>query len=144
MERFFCSDMDLHPQQFLKILNQPRMIEQASARLPCDKKIEVATLGGLTASDGAEHTQIVSPAFLSNAADMFTLIAPQLIQCDHLSPLCDKQPHPYRPSHKQIHFSYLTVNRTFTKTSPPDINPDFLTLCAIVSPGQITYAPPIH
>ncbi len=55
MERILASDMDLHADQLLVILNQPRMIQQTPTRLPSYQQIEIAIFAGFTASHGAGH-----------------------------------------------------------------------------------------
>jgi hypothetical protein len=74
--------MDLHPKQLLKILNQPRVIHQAAARLPRHQQIEVAVLVGFTAGYGAKHTQAMRAATPGKPKDFLAPLGPQCVQSD--------------------------------------------------------------
>jgi hypothetical protein len=58
VERFLSPDVDLDPEQFLEVLNQPGMIQQTPARFPGDQQIEVAILIGFTAGHRAEYAHV--------------------------------------------------------------------------------------
>jgi len=77
--------MDLDPEQLLKILNQPGMIQQTPARLPRYQQIEVAVLIGFTAGHGAEHAQAVGAAPPGEPEDFFPPFRAQRVQGDHVS-----------------------------------------------------------
>ena len=78
-------DVDLHPEQFLEILNQPGVIQQTPARFPRYQQIEVAVLIGFTTGHGAEHAQAVGAAPLSEAEDLLPPFRAQCVQRDHVS-----------------------------------------------------------
>ena len=77
--------MDLDPEQLLKILNQPGMIQQTPARLPGDPQVEVAILIGFTAGHGAEPAQAVGAAPLGETENLLPPLCTQSVQGDHIS-----------------------------------------------------------
>ena len=62
MQRLLGTDVNLHPEQLLKILNQPSVVEEAAPRFPVHQQVEVARGVGFTARHGAEHSQVAGAA----------------------------------------------------------------------------------
>jgi hypothetical protein len=59
VQRLFRSDVNFDAKQFLEILNELRVIEQAAARLPGDQQVQVAVPIGFTQDDRAEHAEVL-------------------------------------------------------------------------------------
>jgi len=77
--------VDPDAEQFLQVLDEPRVVEQTPARLPGDQQVEVARFVGLAARHLAEHADIVSAAPLGQAQDIVPPFCPQCVQREHLS-----------------------------------------------------------
>jgi len=85
MERFLGPDVDLDPQQFLEILNQPGVVHKTPDRSPCNKQIEVAVLVGLTSGHGTEYAEASCAMPFGQPKDFVPPLLPQGIESEHAS-----------------------------------------------------------
>ncbi len=66
--------MNLHAQQFLKVLHESGMVKQAAPWFPVNEQIEIAILVGLTARYGTEHAKIAGTTLCGEAEDFLATI----------------------------------------------------------------------
>lgn len=77
MQRLLRTYVDLYAEEFLKVLNEPGVVEQTAARFPGDQEVEIAVLIGFAAGHRAEHAHIVGAALTSQAKDSVPTCAAQ-------------------------------------------------------------------
>ena len=82
-ERTPGHDVDLDPQEFLEVLEQPDVIEKRGAWLEVHEQIEVAVRTSLAPGDGAEHGDALRATFPRDAQNLRPASA-QSLQRQHL------------------------------------------------------------
>ena len=75
--------MDLHAEQFLKILDEAGVVEKAAAGLPFYEQVEIALRAGFAARHRAEDAHSAGTATAGELKDFLPPPGAQCIECEH-------------------------------------------------------------
>jgi hypothetical protein len=76
--------MDSDAEDLLKILHESYMVEEASARLPIDKEIDITPVCGFATRHGTEHFDIAGAVQRGDTQDFFPFSLPERFECNHV------------------------------------------------------------